>query len=416
MTPLSFNVSLDKPSAREVKVYYKTVDSTATVSGNDYVAVASTLTFVPGDTLEAITVNIKGDNMYEKDDSFKIILSSPVNATLAVSQVFGVITNDDSLPTVKIQDASVSEGSTIGNTLSFAITLSNPTMADLNIPYTFTDGSGLGGAIGGVDFDNTTGSLTILSGQTTTTLDVSIIGDTQIEPNDTFTVNITPSAAAIKSSGNDLSAKGTILNDDATSSSSLRISDASVSEKDAGDSSFLEFTVTLSDKNSVDTIKAFYTVRDGSAKVSENDYVNVTGTVVFLPDTVRQTFKIRVNGDNKFEGDETLIVDLYDPENATIADSEGTGTILDNDSRPTISIHSTGGLEGHTGSTTASFKVTLSNPSSERVNVDYITVDSTATIADNDYIRTSASLEFSPNDTLKTININVNGDLITEIG
>ncbi|MER3475818.1 MAG: hypothetical protein C4287_03670, partial [Leptolyngbya sp. ERB_1_2] len=56
------------------------------------------------------------------------------------------------------------------------------------------------------------------------------------------------------------------------------------------------------------------------------------------------------------------------------------------------------------------FEVTLSEASSVPITVSYTTVDGTATIANNDYVKAADTLTFAPGETKKTITVNVLGD------
>jgi probable HAF family extracellular repeat protein len=76
---------------------------------------------------------------------------------------------------------------------------------------------------------------------------------------------------------------------------------------------------------------------------------------------------------------------------------------------PLISIGDVTVTEGHTGTRTAAFTVTLSTASSEPVTVAFATADGTAT-AGSDYHVTTGSLTFAPGETSKTIAVPVNGD------
>jgi len=53
-------------------------------------------------------------------------------------------------------------------------------------------------------------------------------------------------------------------------------------------------------------------------------------------------------------------------------------------------------VEGDSGTTTATFTVSLSAASSGTVTVDYATADGTATTADDDYVAASGTLTFAP--------------------
>src|SRR5690606_34824913 len=89
---------------------------------------------------------------------------------------------------------------------------------------------------------------------------------------------------------------------------------------------------------------------------------------------------VQVGADTTFEGDETFTVVLTNPSAGyDLADPVGFGTIENDDGQPTISIGDVAQLEGNAGSSPFSFDVSLSNPSSLAVTVDYQTSDGSAT-------------------------------------
>ena len=79
--------------------------------------------------------------------------------------------------------------------------------------------------------------------------------------------------------------------------------------------------------------------------------------------------------------------------NATLADTQGVGTIRDNDRPPTVSINDVRVDEGNRGTIAAVFTVTLSGPSGLPIEVRYDTVSGTAT-ANVDYQTSGATLTF----------------------
>lgn len=82
-------------------------------------------------------------------------------------------------------------------------------------------------------------------------------------------------------------------------------------------------------------------------------------------------------------------------------------------STPTLLIDDVSVLEGDSGTTEATFTVTLSEASSQTVTVDYATADDTA-IAGTDYTATNGTLTFAAGETSKTITVSVQGDTTTE--
>ena len=73
------------------------------------------------------------------------------------------------------------------------------------------------------------------------------------------------------------------------------------------------------------------------------------------------------------------MVNLSAPTNATIADAQAIGTIVDNDATPSMSINNATVTEGNAGTVPATFTVTMSKASGRVVDVDYSTADLTAT-------------------------------------
>jgi hypothetical protein len=92
-TAATFVVRLSAASGKTVSVHYATRNGTAVLS--DYVARSGTLTFAPGETARIIRVFIRPDTVVEPNETFSVVLSSPVNVTLGTASAVGVIRNDD---------------------------------------------------------------------------------------------------------------------------------------------------------------------------------------------------------------------------------------------------------------------------------------------------------------------------------
>jgi len=147
----------------------------------------------------------------------------------------------------------------------------------------------------------------------------------------------------------------------------------------------------------------------GTATTSDNDYIAKTGTLTFAPGETSKTITILVNGDRLAEPNETFVVNLSNPTNATIADGQGVGTITDDE--PRISISDVTKAEGKNRKTTLfTFTVTLSAAYDQPVTMSFQTVNGTATTGDSDYVARTGTLTFAPGETTKTITIEVKGD------
>src|SRR5262249_28763163 len=159
---------------------------------------------------------------------------------------------------------------------------------------------------------------------------------------------------------------GTINDDDTPPS--LSIADVTINEGNSG-SSNATFTVTLS-AASGRTVTVAYATADGTA-LAPGDYTARNGTLTFGPGVLTQTFTVPVIGDLLDEGgNETFVVTLSAPVNATIADNQAIGTITDDDNAPAIAIADASVTEANAGPVDMTFTVTLSAPSALAISVD----------------------------------------------
>src|SRR5262249_9369236 len=139
-----------------------------------------------------------------------------------------------------------------------------------------------------------------------------------------------------------------------------------------------------------------------------------SGTLTFNPGVTSQTITVLVNGNTAFENNETFTVSLTSPTHATITSGTATGTILNDDLPPSLSINNVSQAEGNSGTTSFVFTVTLA-ATELPTTVTYATADATATTADGDYQATSGTLTFNPGVTSQTITVLVNGNTVSEL-
>jgi hypothetical protein len=156
---------------------------------------------------------------------------------------------------------------------------------------------------------------------------VAIYGDTKVEPDETFQVNLSYPIGATIADGQ---AIGTIQNDDtAAPKPSLSINDVTKNEGNYGTTAF-NFVVTLSATTNL-SVSVHYATAGITATVSGNDYIGKSGTLTIPANTASGTITVYVKGDTRVEPDEKFAVNLSSATNATIGDSQGIGTILNDD-------------------------------------------------------------------------------------
>ncbi|MEJ0075970.1 MAG: FG-GAP-like repeat-containing protein [Alphaproteobacteria bacterium] len=114
-----------------------------------------------------------------------------------------------------------------------------------------------------------------------------------------------------------------------TLANSVSINDVSISEGDSGTKQ-LVFTVTRI--GSADALSVNYATADGTATTADSDYVAKSGTLSFASGATTQTISVTINGDTKFETNETFSVVLSGATNgAIISGNTGIGTINNDD-------------------------------------------------------------------------------------
>jgi uncharacterized repeat protein (TIGR01451 family) len=114
-------------------------------------------------------------------------------------------------PKFSITSSSIVEGDSGNSTARLLVELSYPSTQTVTVDYTTQDGNGVNKAIAGEDYTATSGTLTFLPGTTELTVDIPILGDTNVESDESFFVNLTnPNGAILATSQSTIN----ILNDD----------------------------------------------------------------------------------------------------------------------------------------------------------------------------------------------------------
>jgi hypothetical protein len=233
-------------------------------------------------------------------------------------QTFQVEQAGGPAPMLSIDDASGPEGS--GTVAAFTVSLSLASADTVLVDYMAAPDTASDD-----DFVPASGTLSFDPGEMTQPLEIPLSDDSLDEDDETFIVILSaPTAAGIE----DGEGTGTITDDDAPPSISIAAT------------SFLEgfavrrvpLAVTL-DSPSGRVVSVDYSVGPGSATAGA-DFRAESGTLEFLPGETRKTLVLWTKGDRADEPNETVIVDLSGPSNASIATPQATVTITDDDPPP----------------------------------------------------------------------------------
>jgi VCBS repeat-containing protein len=329
-SPVNLAVVLSASSSQTVTVNYAATGGSATGGGVDYTLLGTgTLTFTPGDTSENVQLSINNDSLDEDDETVIITLSSPVNATLGTNTTHTrTITDNDNPPTVAFT-AAASSGTEAVTPVTLAVALSAASGRTVTVNYAVTGGTATGG---GVDYTLLgTSTLTFTPGDTSENVQLSIDNDSLDEDDETVIVTLSgPVNAAL---GSPATHTRTITDDDPAPTVAFTAASSSDSEA----VSPVSLAVALS-AGSGRTVTVNYAVTGGTATGGGVDYTLLgTGTLTFTSGDTSENVTLNVIDDPNTEPDETVIVTLSSPINATLgAITSHTYTIVDNDNDPPV--------------------------------------------------------------------------------
>ena len=208
ITNFTFTVSLSAPAGPGGVTFDIATANGSATAGVDYVASSLTSQTIPaGSSTYTFTVLVNGETLNEPSETFFVNVTNVTNAVVVDGQGVGTIVNDDPLPSLSINDATVIEGNAGTVNAVFTVTLSAASGQSVQVNYATADGT----ATQPADYTNTSGTLTFTAGQTTRTITVPVIGETVPEANETFFVNLSGATNATIADNQGL---GTISNDD----------------------------------------------------------------------------------------------------------------------------------------------------------------------------------------------------------
>ena len=419
-----FEVWLSRPATSQLTFAYTTVDGSA-VAGEDYIANAGSVVFQSGQQMRTVTVDLIGDTIPELSEIFSLAVTPTGAIANGAQGAVGeaLIFDDDAfggnLPTISITRGEVFETSNGFPDAVFIVSLSQASPNPVTVNYrTVSDTAG--GENG--DFTTEFRTVTFQPGQTTAFIGIQVNStDVLDEADERFYVELyNPTQAVFGGDQNTVRASVFILDDDGLGNNlGLFVSDPTIIESDSGQKQAV-FEIELSRPS--DTQLSFnFTTADGSA-VAGQDYTAKSGIVTFAPGQTFASVIVNVNGDTSAEFTETFSLALT-PTGAIGNGGQGaagTATILDDDTGggvlPTLSI--SGGAINETSNSfpTIDYTVTLSEPSSNTVRVDYRTIGGTAGAEGDDFDTRSGTITFQPGQTTAVISVQVRGsnDLLDE--
>ncbi|TAJ08181.1 hypothetical protein DMA11_21450 [Marinilabiliaceae bacterium JC017] len=386
---ISFSITTNVPVANTVKVDYTTVDGTAT-AGSDYLLKSGTAILSAGENKFDIVVPVKGDQIDEADESFKVQLCNPIAATIVTSEAKAIIRDDDN-SRLTVENAQVFE--TDGKA-SFMIKLDNAVQGGTTVTWSIENVS-----TNAADYTNASGTVSFegYAGETKS-IDIAIVDDEVVESEESFTIKITSSNALVDD--NDI-ATGSITDNDGPAI--LSMADMTIDENGSG-----QFTITV-DKAVEGGFDVRYNFSDDSA-LGGKDYDNTSHTLHFSGTAGEsKLFTVAGINDDIVEGSEVFYVSLSSTHAKVNASATAKGTVIDDDAA-NVTIENVEVTEG----AIAKFTIKLNRAIVGGADISYSFTNGSAT-GGSDFDATTGKVYFNGTaNEIQAFTVVVNEDFIVE--
>jgi uncharacterized repeat protein (TIGR01451 family) len=222
-------------------------------------------------------------------------------------------------PYLVIDDVTITEGTGPATLLTFRVTLSFSNAQWVSVHFATTNGT----ARSGTDYQARSGTLFFPPGVTEASTNVSVIADSLLESEESFYVVLSQPTNAVLVKG---TGTMTLLDDDLPAS--LTVTNVSVLEGNAGTTT-VTLPLRLSRSLGLPASVSFATA-NGTA-IAGSDYVATNGTVSISPPLTLVNLNLRILANTRGEPDKTFFVNLFDPVNTTLVQTQVVVTILNDD-------------------------------------------------------------------------------------
>lgn len=322
----TINLTLSPAKSSAATINVEIVSGGTASTGTDFTLSTTSVSMTASGS---VSIPITDDIYYEGSETFSVRFStSDTSISIPDDTIVITITDNETQPTLSIDDAAdVTEASGTVNA-TFTIRLSSASTQDVLVSW-ITGNDSPPSAVAGTDYYSGSGNVTFTAGQTTKTITVQIKDDLLDEANEYFVVNVSTAASGILTG--DLQGRAKIVDDDATPT--IYFNPATVSQTES--TTTMTFTVWISAISGQNVSVQYTTAASSPVSASTSDYNAITTplTLNIAAGAQNATFNVTIVNDTTVESDETFVVNLSNPTNATITagQSQAVGTIVDND-------------------------------------------------------------------------------------
>ncbi len=350
----------------------------------------------PKFTMERIDPTLPGDDNNWRTNDGLTINGIDANDNL----IYGTPKSANSLgaiPNLSVNDVDIVEIDSGTFNTTFTVNLSHPTSQTVTVDYVTADVT----ASEGNDYTFKTGSLEFEPGETSKTVDVSITGDSLFEANETFNLVLSnPSNAGII----DGTGEGTIKDNDIAPT--VNFTTATQSSEEG------EVITVIPELSAVAGVNITLPFSVAGTATNNSDYSINPSPIIIPAGNLESIISLNLSEDNLDEVEETIILNLDNPTNATVGEnSTHTITLLDIDPPPNVSL-SLNKFSFLETTDTTTLTASLDVVSSQDVTVNF-NFEGTATFG-TDYTANNTSIIIPAGETENSITLTGLTDAIAE--
>ena len=365
------------------------------LAGADYTGVNAVVSFAANETSKTVDIPILNDTAVEANETFLVVLSAPTgggvlgaNTTARVT----VVENDIGLALTATAFA-VGENT---NTVALGVRRSGDTNSVVTVGFATADGT----ATAGSDYTAASGTLSFAAGEVLKTLSVTILNDSVVEANETFSVRLlNPVGGLVVAPTN---AVVTLLEDDCR----VRFSTTNYTVLE---SAGLATLVVQREGGALLPVSVTLRTSDGTATAG-SDYTATTVTVSLAAGVATGTATIPVVNDAVIDSDETVNVALESPVGGTLG-TPATAVLTIRNTDSELAFYADRSFTENAAR--AEVWVTRTGSVLIPATVRYSTANGTAT-AGADYVAASSVLSFAVGETAKQVLIPLRDDTARE--
>jgi RHS repeat-associated protein len=328
---------LNRAAPQTLSVPIRTYPGTAT-PGADYVDVNTSLIFPQGSTYQWVGVRILPDNVYEGNETFRMVLGSGGGATpVAPSNVAVTIADDDPVPSVTLEQGPYQIAEP-GGLVPVFIHLSNPSAGMVWVHAVVQDSAPPcpqpSASWAQRDYLYSNGLLPFAPLQTRNYFYVQVFDDTISEPTEYVNIAVPDANGAVVPNAPQHASLAILDNDPVP-----RVHFTQTTYVQAEGEVNALITVALSNPSSQPTSVHYSTATNPGDTASPGvDYDPTSGTLTFAPLDTSKTFTVRLHDDHVHGPDKRLSLSLDSPVGLTIdGPMPAALTIQEADALPAVS-------------------------------------------------------------------------------